>query len=344
MTRSRPRLTTFGVQEPAERAGRPNFGDGRSTGGRATACGGRARRLAARVCLAVVLYAVAMSDALAPRAASAAEYPVTGMIVSVNPGSRTFVASIQAIPGYMQAMTMAFEVQQPADLQGLAPGVVVAFTLAVVADSSYATRISVVNYANTEQDPFGASRLKLLRDLAAEKQKTQVKPVDVGAAVPDFTLIDQKRRRVSLSSLRGKIVVANFIYTTCALPNFCLRLANNFGVLQRRFASRLGKDLVLLTATFDPIHDTPEVMAAYARQWNADPDTWRFLTGPPDDVERACALFGVHAFATEGLYDHSLHTVIIGRDGRLLSNIEGNQFTATQLGDVVAGVLDGRSR
>ena len=133
--------------------------------------------------------------------------------------------------------------------------------------------------------------------------------------VPDFTLIDQQRRRVSLSSLRGKIVVANFVYTTCALPNFCLRLANNFGALQRRFAAQLGKDLVLLTLTFDPIHDTPAVMAAYAKQWSANADTWRFLTGPPADVERACALFGVHAFATEGLLDHSLHTVILGRDG-----------------------------
>ena len=66
--------------------------------------------------------------AASPRAASAAEYPVTGLIVSVNPASRTFVASIQAIPNYMQAMTMPFEVRQAADLRELAPGVVVTFT------------------------------------------------------------------------------------------------------------------------------------------------------------------------------------------------------------------------
>jgi protein SCO1/2 len=276
---------------------------------------------------------------LAGRVASAQQYPVTGMIVSVNPSTRTFVASIQAIPNYMQAMTMPFEVRQAADLRGLAPGVVVSFTLVVEAQTSYATGLTVVHYANTDQDPFSANRLKLLSDLASPSRREAAQAVALGAVVPDFTLVDQRKRPVSLAALRGKVVVANFIYTTCALPNFCLRLANNFGVLQKRFAPQLGKDLVLLTVTFDPVHDTPEVMATYARQWNANADTWRFLTGAPADVERACALFGVHAYSNEGLMDHSLHTVIIGRDGTLLANIEGNQFTATQLGDVVAGVL-----
>jgi protein SCO1/2 len=50
----------------------------------------------------------------------------------------------------------------------------------------------------------------------------------------------------------------------------------------------------------------------------------------------------VHAFSNEGLLDHSLHTVIVDRQGRLVANIEGNQFTATQLGDVVGGALSRR--
>ncbi len=282
---------------------------------------------------------VAWLMALAGHIVAAQQYPVTGMIVSVNPSARTFVASIQAIPNYMQAMTMPFEVRPATDLRGLAPGMVVSFTLVVEPSTSYATGLTVVHYANTEQDPFSANRLKLLSELASPKPSGAVTAVPIGSAVPDFTLLDQRKRPVSLSQLRGRVVVANFIYTTCALPNFCLRLANNFGVLQKRFASQLGTDVVLLTLTFDPVHDTPEVMATYARQWNANADTWRFLTGAPADVERACALFGVHAYSNEGLMDHSLHTVIIGRDGRLMANIEGNQFTAAQLGDVVAGTL-----
>ena len=216
-------------------------------------------RRAAR--LVRMLAVVAALLALAGHSVAAQQYPVTGMIVSVNPAVRTFVASIQAIPNYMQAMTMPFEVRQAADLRGLAPGMVVTFTLVVEPNTSYASGLSVVKYANTEQDPFSANRLKLLSDLASPKRPDAVTAVPLGAAVPDFTLVDQRKRPVSLSRLRGKVVVANFIYTTCALPNFCLRLANNFGVLQKRFATQLGKDLVLLTLTFDPTHDTPEVMA-----------------------------------------------------------------------------------
>lgn len=293
----------------------------------------------ARSILLVLSLAFAQSAAAAPK-----EYPVTGMIVRVDTASRSFTASIQPIPDFMQAMTMPFEVRQASELQGLAPGVVVAFTLVVDGSASHAERIRVVHYENTAQDPFSASRLKLLSDLAAGRGGPLVPTVAIGSVVPDFSLMDQRRRSVSLSQFRGKVVVANFIYTTCALPTFCLRLANNFGVLQRRFTKELGRDFVMLTVTFDPAHDTPDVMAKYASQWNANADTWRFLTGPPADVDRACRLFGVRAFSTEGLFDHSLHTVIIDRQGRLTANIEGNEFTATQLGDVVAGAIATRDR
>jgi protein SCO1 len=289
----------------------------------------------------LLLLALLVSNGIAS-AQAVTEYPVTGMIVSVNPSARTFTASIDAIPNYMHVMTMPFEVRQAADVQGLTPGMVVAFTLVVDRTTSYADRIRVVRYENTEQDPFSASRLKLLSDLAAGKARAPEGPLAVGATVPDFTLIDQKRRSVSLSQLRGKVVVVNFVYTTCALPNFCLRLANNFGVLQKRFARELGRDLILLTISFDPVHDTPEVLARYATQWNANGDTWRFLTGPAADVERACRFFGVHAFSNEGLLDHSLHTAIIDRKGMLVANIEGNQFTATQLGDLTASQIANR--
>lgn len=293
-------------------------------------------RLAAAPIVVAALVAVpSAAPAQAPR-----EYPVTGMVVSVNRPQRTVTVSHQAIPGLMGAMTMPFEVRDASELAGLEPGLVVAFTLRMDRSTSHAENLRIVRYENVEQDPFNASRLKLLTDLAA-KGNPSTRMVMVGETVPDFHLIDQRQRPVSFSQLRGKVVVVNFVYTTCALPNFCLRLANHFGVLQKRFARQLGRELVLLTLTFDPVHDTPDVLARYASQWKADPDTWRFLTGPQAEVERACALFGVHAFSNEGLLDHSLHTAVIDRGGRLVANIEGNQFTAAQLGDLTASVLRG---
>lgn len=291
-----------------------------------------------RLIARMVVLASFITVAAALNAQSVREFAVTGMVVRVDREQKTVTVSHQAIPGYMAAMTMPFEVKEATDLDGLEPGMVVAFTLKVDRSTSHVEGVRVVRYENVEQDPFNASRLKLLKDLAAAGSLS-TKMVAVGALVPDFRLIDQRARSIALSELRGKVVVVNFVYTTCALPNYCLRLANNFGVLQKRFERQLGRDLILLTLTFDPVHDTPEVLARYASQWKANADTWRFLTGPAADVERACALFGVHAFSNEGLLDHSLHTAVIDRQGRLVANIEGNQFTATQLGDLTESVI-----
>jgi protein SCO1/2 len=271
---------------------------------------------------------------------AAQEYAVTGMVLAVDRARNAFTASIQAVPGFMQAMTMPFEVRQRNDLDGLVPGAVVEFMLVVHQKSSHAERIRLVRYQSVEPDPLAAARLKLLTEIAGAALP---RVLTVGDTVPDFRLINQERRPVALSNLRGKVVAVNFIYTSCALPNFCLRIANNFGVLQKRFKKQLGRDLVLLTVTFDPVHDTPEVLARYGSRWEADPATWHFLTGPAGDVQRVCRLFGVDFFPDEGLMNHSLRTAIIDRWGKMVANIEGGQFTAGQLGDLTEAALNSKN-
>ncbi|HZM94974.1 MAG TPA: SCO family protein [Vicinamibacterales bacterium] len=286
-------------------------------------------------------FAAALLLVTVPFAVTAAEYPVTGMVLKVDRSRNTFVASIQAIPGFMPAMAMPFEVRYSKDLEGLVPGAAVEFTFIVNGNSSYAERIRIVRYQSVEQDPLAASRLKLLTQIAGTNRE---KVLAIGDMVPDFRLIDQKSRPLALSDLRGKVVAINFIYTSCPLPNFCLRIANNFGVLQKRLKARLGRDLVLLTVTFDPVHDTPAVLARYASQWDADPATWHFLTGPSNDVQRVCQLFGVDSFTDDGLMNHSLRTAIIDRRGAMVANIEGNRFTSDQLVDLTNAVLDSTNR
>ena len=152
-------------------------------------------------------------------------------------------------------------------------------------------------------------------------------------------MTNQARARVALSQFRGKFVAVNFIYTSCALPQFCYRVANHFGVVQRRFRREVGREVVFLTVTFDPVRDTPEKLAEYAAQWNADPDIWHFLTGEAADVRRVCNIFGVDFFPDEGLMNHSIRTAVIDRQGTLVANIEGNQYSAAQLGDLIETTL-----
>ncbi|MGA2696188.1 MAG: SCO family protein [Terriglobales bacterium] len=270
-------------------------------------------------------------------------YPATGMLLKVEPSHGSFVVSCQNIPGYMDAMVMPFRVREGKELEGLVPGVTVDFTLVVEKESSYAEHLKVRPYESVEQDPLTARRLRLLNELS-HPSSNSTKALSIGQTVPNFTLNDQNRHKVALSRFRGKVVVVNFIYTSCALPNFCFRNSNTFGVLQKRFKERMGRDLVLLTVSFDPQRDQPDVLARYAKTWKANPATWHFLTGPVPDVQRVSNMFGMDYFPDEGLMDHSLHTAIINRQGRLAANIEGNQFTADQLGDLVKTLLESSTR
>lgn len=267
---------------------------------------------------------------------AAQRYPVSGLVVSVDPRHQTVIVSHENIPGYMDAMVMPFRVPAPKALEGLQPGAKVEFTLAVDKDSSWVENIRPVEFNSAERDPVQTRRLKLLGSVIGTGQAPAL---TIGQPVPDFTLIDQDSRPIVLSRLAGKVVAMNFIYTRCPLPDYCFRLSNHLGSLQKRFAERMGRDLILLTVTFDPAHDRPEVLANYARIWKADFQTWHFLTGSLADVQRVCAMFGVGFWQDEGMFTHSLHTVVIDRKGRLAADVEGNQFTAQQLGDLVEGVL-----
>lgn len=271
-------------------------------------------------------------------ALSEQRYSGRGLILKVDQVHKTVLVSSDAIPGYMEAMTMLYSVRDIKDLQGLSPGILVDFTLVVEPEASFAEGIRVHKYQGLEPDPLTARRLKLLNQVA---NPPTMKAVAIGESVPNFTLTDQNRGKVVLSNFAGKVIVLNFVYTRCALPNFCFRSSNNLWLLQRRFRQRLGRDLVLLTVTFDPTHDDPMTLAKYAATWKADPKTWHFLTGSADDVHRICDLFGEDFFQDEGLMNHSLHTAIIDRKGKLVANLEGNEFSAEQLADFVETTLNG---
>ncbi len=266
--------------------------------------------------------------------AAATRYPVTGIVLKVDRPNRSFVTSHAAIPGYMEAMVMPYSVLDNRELADLKPGAYVDFTLVVEKERSYAEGIRIHRYESSEREPLLARRLQLL-----EAPRATVKP---GDAVPDFTLTDQTGRRVALSQWAGKVVAVTFIYTSCPLPDYCFRLSNNFGQLNQRFASRMGRDLVLLSISFDPVHDQPKVLAKYASTWKADPESWHFLTGPLDEVKAVSRRFGLNFWADEGYFTHSMHTLVIDRRGRLAADFEGNQFTARQLGDYVEVLISGR--
>ena len=263
-------------------------------------------------------------------------YPASGLVLSVDPSHNAMQVSLREIPGYMDAMVMTFAVPDAKSLTPLTRGAAVEFTLVVEKDASHAENVHLRPYSNADREPSKVRRLQTFD----EALRGPVHALSPGQPVPDFTLTDQQKRRVHFHDFTGKVVALNFVYTRCVLPEYCIRSSNNFGALQKEFHDRLGKDLVLLTITFDPVHDQPEVLRDYGKKWKADPENWRFLTGTYTEVQSVCDLFGVTFVPEEGLLVHSLHTVIIDRDRKLITNLEGNEFSARELADLVQAALD----
>jgi protein SCO1/2 len=279
-----------------------------------------------------------------PLGSAAQRHSAFGVVLQIDPAHLTLRVSCREISDYMDAMVMDFPVRDAKDLDGLQPGTLIDFTLVGEKGSAYAAAIRVHHYQSTDPEPMAVRQLSLLEGLVGPASDVP-KKLEIGQRVPDFSLIDHTSQSISLSSFRGKVVGITFMYTHCPLPNYCFRLSNHFGMLRKRFPDRLGRDLILLNITFDPVHDQPEVLAEYARNWNAaGVPGWYFLTGPVLEVQRVCREFGMNFWQDEGLITHALHTVILDREGKIVANLEGNEFTAQQLGDLLDSLLRGQRR
>jgi protein SCO1 len=102
--------------------------------------------------------------------------------------------------------------------------------------------------------------------------------------VPAFALVDQGGRPFTLDSLKGRVWVADFIFTYCQAS--CPRLTARMHHLQDRLLQRGDADEVrLVSFSVDPETDTPDVLAAYAKAHDADLRDWSFVTGPSDAVQ-----------------------------------------------------------
>jgi protein SCO1 len=270
---------------------------------------------------------------VAPGAAAEQRYSAFGLVLEVE-GTHSFEVSCKEIPGFMDGMVMGMDVRNPDELKAIRPGMLVDFTLVVGTDSPYAEHIKVHEFQNPDQRALDVQMLTMIQG-AFENESSEGQMLAVDEQVPEFTLVNQYRRPVKFSDWLGKVVAISFVYTKCSFSQFCFRLSNNLGLIAKRFPDRMGKDLILLTITFDPATDSPEALAKYAQNWKASGNGWYFLTGPPSDVKRVCLMFGMNFWPDMGMLVHTMHTAVINREGRLVANLEGNDFSTGQLGDLI---------
>ena len=153
-------------------------------------------------------------------------------------------------------------------------------------------------------------------------------PIAEYGVIPDFKLTERSGKPIQLADLRGKVWIADFIFTHCAGP--CPLMTTRMAGIQK---SVLGlNDVRLVSFTVDPDRDTPEVLARYASDYAASADKWLFLTGPK------AALFSL---ATNGFHlaviedsdggsqpDHSTRFALVDREAKIRGYYDGTSEEA----------------
>ncbi|HOQ44661.1 MAG TPA: SCO family protein [Bryobacteraceae bacterium] len=138
------------------------------------------------------------------------------------------------------------------------------------------------------------------------------KPLPVLGQVPEFTLTAQDGEPFDSKSLEGKIWVSDFIFTTC--PGPCPRMSSQMRWVGQQVADL--PDVRLVSFTVDPEHDTPPVLAEYAKRFGADPGQWHFLTGP-SSVLQHIDREGFKLGGVDGSLTHSTRFVLVDRQRRI---------------------------
>lgn len=170
---------------------------------------------------------------------------------------------------------------------------------------------------------FTAALLVLAFLLATLKMGAALgKPLQVYGQVASFTLTNQDGRPISLSDLRGKVWVADIIFTRC--PGPCLKMTRQMAELQATLPANSQAKLVSLTT--DPAFDAPPVLRTYAQRFGADFNRWMFLTGTPKQIA-SLAIDSLKLTAIEkkpeerespaDLFVHSTIFVVIDKHGQL---------------------------
>jgi protein SCO1/2 len=145
--------------------------------------------------------------------------------------------------------------------------------------------------------------------------------------LPNLTLTNQYGKPVSLASLKGKPVLVDFIYTSCAEE--CLVITGRMARVAQRLGDELGSKVTLVSITIDPEHDRPAQLRYYASHENADRRGWLFLTGTPKQIDAELANFHLtRRRESDGSIEHISQFFLIGPNGHERLILDPMQATA----------------
>jgi protein SCO1/2 len=264
-----------------------------------------------------LLSVVAVAACLVSRGASATEsvalrtqpatnvqtFTATGVVRELRADGRTVVIKHEAIPNYMDAMTMPFKVKEAGELAGLQTGDKIRFCLRVTDTESWVEQISKTGTASAEESKPASAP-------AARKPRHPLL---------DYPFANELGQAVRLGDFRGQALAITFFFTRCPIPDYCPRLSKNFEEASQKLMAMPGgpTNWHFLSVTFDPDTDTPSVLRAYGERYQYDPKHWSFLTGPMEKISELASASDVKFESASGFINHNFRTLIIDAAGHL---------------------------
>jgi len=266
--------------------------------------------------LAALVFSVAAVFCPISSRGGTTNFSVRGVLKEVKQEDHQLVIAHESIPNFMEAMTMPFNVRATESLTNLRAGEKITFQLHVTENESWIDRIERIGVCET---PAESARDSQKVVLSAESKTNPAPAAHAKNPLRYYKFTNELGQPVSLSDFDGQAVALTFFFTRCPIPEFCPRLSRNFEEVQRKLAAtpNAPTNWHLLSVTFDPAHDTPEVLKAYGVSYQYDPAHWSFLTGPSNKIAELARLCDVKFDPDNGFFNHNFRTLIINASNQL---------------------------
>ena len=136
--------------------------------------------------------------------------------------------------------------------------------------------------------------------------------------VPEFEFVNSEQETITLNNLKGKVLVADFIFTTCTMA--CPMMTGNMNIINKKY--KKNDDVRLVSISVYPEYDTPEVLTKYASQYDANTSRWYFLTGEESTVKRVIK-DGFKIGDYEDIIFHSEKFALVDKKGMIRAYYNG---------------------
>jgi protein SCO1/2 len=247
-------------------------------------------------------------------------FDLKGKVVAVERDKHLVTIAHEDVKDFMPGMTMPFTLPDEAALGYLAVGDEINATLVVDGAQSWLENVAITRQST---------------DTSATTGVTEAKE---GDEVPSYTLVNQDGKDIRLGDFHGKALLLTFIYTRCPLPEYCNLMSTNFAEVDRQLQKQpdVYAKTHLLSITIDPDYDTPKVLrsygAAFTERYEKETfEHWDFATGTKDQIKGVAQFFGLRYFQGSDQIVHSLRTVIIGPDGKVVKVYRDNQWKPSEV-------------